>query len=75
MKPWRCSECGCSRREADRKRKLAGLPPLASTSVACSPACSRERERRRLWERYGPGTRYYGVSYVTTREWAAGGGD
>jgi hypothetical protein len=58
--PWTCSECGIDRKTAERRFLRRNHPrTLRSDSVTCGSAeCKRERERRRLRERYGPGTAY-----------------
>ncbi len=58
MSRWRCSECGCFREAAERKRKRVGLPVLYPWAKTCSQPCSRVREKRLTREKYGPGTRY-----------------
>jgi hypothetical protein len=59
MVRWRCSECGCSREAAERKRKRLGLPVLIAWAKTCSPPCARAREKRFLREKYGSGTSYH----------------
>ncbi len=50
MTSWRCSECGCSREAAERKRKRLGLlfQFLTIRAVTCSPKCGCARAHR-LW--------------------------
>jgi hypothetical protein len=43
---WRCSECGCARTTAERRRRERGLRPLTSVAVVCSPECGRARYSR-----------------------------
>jgi hypothetical protein len=53
---WRCSECGCSRETATRRRTRRGLGPLRSWAHTCSPECKAARKRaydHRLWEAAG----------------------
>ena len=56
---WRCAECGIGRVQAQAERHRRGPRGLAVNAVTCgAPQCMRERERRQLREKYGPGSPY-----------------
>lgn len=52
---WRCTECGCTRDEAARRRKRRGLGTLKKSWKTCSPECARTRIARIASEQWHRG--------------------